>query len=67
MDATGYCFATRWLMPAGLPIVPLRRYYLREVGLHPGSNHIETITRYQIAGTPSYALTKYCARTPSAG
>jgi hypothetical protein len=51
VDATGYCFATRWFMIAGLPLVPLDRYYLREIGLHPRSNYVETITRYQIAGT----------------
>jgi hypothetical protein len=30
VDAGGRCFATRWLLVAGLPVVPLTRYYLRE-------------------------------------
>lgn len=51
VDATGYCFATRWFMLFNLPIVPLGRYYLRELGLRPGSNHLETTTKYEIAGT----------------
>ncbi|WP_051791612.1 hypothetical protein [Amycolatopsis jejuensis] len=30
-DADGWRFATRWLTALGLPLVPLERYYLREV------------------------------------
>lgn len=30
-DESGYQFATRWYVFFGLPIVPLSRYYLREV------------------------------------
>ncbi|MEV4755820.1 hypothetical protein AB0J86_12010 [Micromonospora sp. NPDC049559] len=52
VDATGYCFATRWFTIIGLPIIPLDRYYLRERGFASKSIGLysETTYRYNIAG-----------------
>jgi hypothetical protein len=50
-DARGYRFATHWFMIIGLPLVPLGRYYLRDLGLDAArSDHVVTTTRYDIAG-----------------
>jgi hypothetical protein len=49
-DATGFCFATRWVMFAGLAVLPLDRYYLRDVGYEADASG-DTTTRYDIAGS----------------
>lgn len=51
-DAAGRCFATRWLVLLGMPIIPLGRYYLRQgstTGFASGS-YTEYRTRYAIEG-----------------
>jgi hypothetical protein len=51
-DAAGYCFATRWFMIIGLPVLPLGRFYVRDDGMdftQAGVNR--TATRYRIGGT----------------
>lgn len=55
-DADGFCFATRWFIIAGLPIIPLGRYYVREEGMTVDAT-IDT-TRYTIAGTASLRMSE---------
>ncbi|RZS43384.1 hypothetical protein EV193_102363 [Herbihabitans rhizosphaerae] len=53
LDPTGHCFATRWFMIVGLPIMPLERYYVSDGVLAGGAMsglYNETITRYRIVG-----------------
>jgi hypothetical protein len=58
VDATGYHFATRWFMIVGFPIIPLERYYLREVSADFVTDYgaYSEITRYDIAGTARLRL-----------
>lgn len=53
VDGDGNCFATRWLTLFGLPILPLDRFYLKELGTTFQSKGTEqkTTSRYQIFGT----------------
>jgi hypothetical protein len=53
VDEDGNCFGTRWYTAAGLPILPLDRYYLKEGDTtysSRGRTSTET-TSYQILGT----------------
>jgi hypothetical protein len=51
-DSRGGCFATRWIMVLGLPLIPLDRYYVTEQGSSTfnAGNYSRTTTRYLIHG-----------------
>jgi hypothetical protein len=48
LDSSGHCFATRWLIILGLPVLPLNRYYLQ-----PGD------TTFMTRGSSSTLLSSY--------
>lgn len=52
VDATGHRFATCWSILFGIPLIPVGRYYLREVSTTISGNavHSRTTTRYEMAG-----------------
>jgi hypothetical protein len=56
-DRDGFCLATRWFMIAGLPIIPLGRYYIREEGTTVDGIS-DTATRYTVAGTASLRVSE---------
>jgi hypothetical protein len=51
-DSRGGCFATRWIMLLGLPLIPLDRYYVTEQGTSTfnAGNYSRTTTGYLIHG-----------------
>jgi hypothetical protein len=54
VDRDGNCFGTRWFTLFGLPILPLDRFYLKELGTQHESQGIrqtKSTSRYQVFGT----------------